>query len=135
MRVVLDTNVLIAAFISRGVCGELLEHCVLHHTIVGSEEILAELREHLVGKFGYSAVDADEVINLLRSRTGLVAPSRLSSPACRDPDDDMVLGTAIAGQADCIVTGDKDLLVLREFQGIDIVRPAEFTQFEPNMNT
>ena len=51
MKLVLDTNVLIAAFIARGVCADLLEHCVLSHTIVASDDIFAELRTHLVGKF------------------------------------------------------------------------------------
>jgi predicted nucleic acid-binding protein len=49
MKVVLDTNVLIAAFIARGACNELFEHCLQHHRIVASPSILTELREHLAG--------------------------------------------------------------------------------------
>ena len=130
MKVVLDTNVLIAALITKGVCSELLERCVLRHEIVLSESILAETKDRLVGKFRYSDAEADEAVDLFRSEVCLVAPTPLAAPVCRDPDDDVILGTAVAGQAKCIVTGDKDLLVLKRFQGIEIVSPSEFAEFE-----
>lgn len=56
--------------------------------------------------------------------------SPLPAPVCRDSDDDRVLGTAVAARADCLVTGDSDLLVLQQYAGIAIVRPAEFWAFE-----
>ena len=55
MKIVLDTNVLIAALISRGVCHEVLEHCVMRHVLFTSEFILEETQEKLIEKFGYSA--------------------------------------------------------------------------------
>jgi len=130
MRVVLDTNVLIAAFIARGVCAELVEHCVLHHAIVLSEAILVELREKLIGKFKIGDAEADEAVTLLRTRMEVVAPQALAQPVCRDADDDVVLATAITGQADCIVTGDKDLLVLQRYLNVSIVSPSQFADFE-----
>jgi uncharacterized protein len=102
MRLVLDTNVLIAALIARGVCADLLEHCVLNHTLVTSEFILDELREHLVGKFNFSAQEASEAVALLKSQMQQVIPVKLEQPFSRDPDDDQVLATAIAGQVQCI---------------------------------
>lgn len=130
MKVVLDTNVLIAAFITRGVCSDVLEHCARRHTLVTSEFILHELRKHLVRKFEYSEEEAEEAVGLLRSRVEVVASVDLGATVCRDPDDDAVLGTAIAGNATCIVTGDNDLLVISRFRGVDIVRPAEFAKYE-----
>ena len=59
MKIVLDTNVLIAALIARGVCHELLEHCVLRHTLFTSEFILNETHEKLTEKFGCPADLAD----------------------------------------------------------------------------
>jgi len=53
MKLALDTNVLIAALIARGVCSDLLEHCVQQHEIVTSDFILGELRENLIHKFRY----------------------------------------------------------------------------------
>ena len=45
---------------------------------------------------------------------------------CRDPDDDKVLETALMGDAECVVTGHNDLLVMSPFRGIPILTPAEF---------
>ncbi|MBM3181446.1 MAG: putative toxin-antitoxin system toxin component, PIN family [Chloroflexi bacterium] len=130
MKVLLDTNVLIAAFITKGVCSELLEHCLRRHDVVVSEFILDEFHKNLVKKFRYSAEDADSVIQLLRSRVFLSKPIPLSQPVCRDVDDDMVIAAALAGRAACIITGDKDLLELKVHQGIAILKPADFSAFE-----
>jgi len=130
MNLVLDTNVLIAALISRGTCADLLEHCVLRHSLVSSAAIFAELETHLLGKFKYSPAEVDAVASLLKPQMEIVIPVKLDAPACRDPDDDMILATAIAGSAECIVTGDKDLLIMNEFQGVKIVSPGDFPEFE-----
>jgi putative PIN family toxin of toxin-antitoxin system len=130
MKLVLDTNVLIAAFITRGVCADLLEHCVLSHTIVASDFILDELQGHLVRKFKYTDQEAGEVVALLASQVEIVTPKSLDQPVCRDPDDDQILGMAIAGRAECIVTGDRDLLVLQRYREIEIVAPGDFGDFE-----
>ena len=77
MKLVLDTNVLIAALIARGACADLLEHCVLRHTIVSSGVILSELREHLLGKFKYTTEEAAEAVGLLQSQMEIVVPEDL----------------------------------------------------------
>mgnify|MGYP006331921885 FL=1 len=130
MRVLLDTNVLIAAFIARGTCSEVLEHCVRNHTLVSSKPLLRELDEKLAGKFAFTRQETREVAALLRGKTEMVEPVSLDQPVCRDPDDDVVLATALAGACDCIVTGDKDLLVLERFRQIPILAPADFWRHE-----
>ena len=130
MRLVLDTNVLIAAFISHGACNELLEHCVLNHEVVLSAFILDELNEKLTGKFKFTAREAEGVVRLMQSRCEVVPAPPLSSPISRDPDDDNIIATAVAGRCDCIITGDKDLLDLQEVNDIRIVLPAHFWQLE-----
>ncbi|MGQ9628565.1 MAG: putative toxin-antitoxin system toxin component, PIN family, partial [Anaerolineae bacterium] len=129
MKVVLDTNVLIAAFITRGVCSDVFEHCARQHTLVTSDFILDEFRKHLSHTFRYSIEETEEAVELLRSRMEVVVPAALGVAICRDSDDDTVLGTAIAGNAVCIVTGDNDLLVIKHFRSIDIVRPTEFAKY------
>ena len=126
MKIVFDTNVIIAALIARGVCHELLEHCVLRHTVVTSDFILNETNEKLTEKFAYPVELADEAVALLRSRMKLVTPAKLQQQVCRDPDDDNVLALAVSGECDCIITGDKDLLVLKAYEGIAILTPREF---------
>ena len=130
MRLVLDTNVLIAAFIARGVCHEVYEYCALHHEVALSAFILLEFERHLTGKFGFGREESDRACQLLRSRAVLVAPVETGDAVCRDPDDDRVLGAALAGSCTCLLTGDKDLLVLDPFCGIRIIPPSEFWRFE-----
>ena len=130
MKIVLDTNVLIAALIARGVCHDLLEHCVLRHTLLTSDFILHETHEKLIEKFGYAADLANEAVSLLRSRMELVAPAMSERQVCRDPDDDNILAAALSGKCDCIITGDKDLLVLKSYEGIDILSPRDFIESE-----
>ncbi|HXG66619.1 MAG TPA: putative toxin-antitoxin system toxin component, PIN family [Blastocatellia bacterium] len=109
MKVLLDTNVLIAAFIARGFCHELLEHCVRQHSMVTSDFIINEFREKLTDKFNYGSDDAEKAAALLLSKMTVVTPANLGTTVCRDPDDDNVLATAVAGNCDCLITGDKDL--------------------------
>ena len=130
MRVVLDTNVVIAAFIARGQCHELLEHTARTHTLYTSEFLLGEFREKLLVKFKAPPAAAEAALSLQRSRMRVVVPETLPEPVCRDPDDDQVLALALAAEADCLVTGDKDLLTLDTFRGIPIRAPAAFWRFE-----
>lgn len=133
MNLVLDTNVLIAAFISKGLCYTLLEHCLRVHASITSEFILSEVREKLTEKFKYSNEDAAAVLILLRSKMQVVEFTPLETSVCRDPDDDAVLATAIAGNASCIITGDKDLLILKRFDSVDILSPSEFADYEESL--
>ncbi|MEW5927289.1 MAG: putative toxin-antitoxin system toxin component, PIN family [Gemmatimonadota bacterium] len=114
----------------RGVCHELLEHCAREHEIIGSPAILAEFEEKLVRKFRVPPDAVAEAQTLIRSRMQIVEPAALDPPACRDPDDDWVLAAAWEGGCACLVTGDRDLLVLEEFEGIPILPPAAFWRFE-----
>ena len=127
MRVVLDANVVIAAVVCEGLCRDLVRVRVLPHTLVTSERLLRELRTTLRDKFGE---DPDELPLLfqLNEETEIVTPVRLAERVCRDKDDDVVLATALAGNADVIVTGDEDLLVLRTFRGIRILSPRQFLE-------
>jgi putative PIN family toxin of toxin-antitoxin system len=130
MKLVFDTNVLISAFIARGLSHRVLEHCIIRHEVVVSQFILDELHEKLVKKFKYTLEVADEAVNLLRSSIEVVVPVPLSAPVCRDPDDDTILATAAAGGCDRIITGDKDLLVLHSYGAVAIESPAEFAAQE-----
>jgi putative PIN family toxin of toxin-antitoxin system len=130
MRLVLDSNVLIAAFVARGVCAELLEHAVRVHEPVTSAFILEEVHRGLLDKVRVSASQADSAVKLLRTRFEIVEPAAVEEGACRDPDDLPVLGTALAARGDALVTGDKDLLELETWQGIRIVSPPDFWRLE-----
>lgn len=108
----------------------MIEHSFLNHTLVTSEFILNEVEEKLIKKFKYSPETAEEAVALFRSRMEVVAPENLPSQVCRDPDDDNILATAASGNCECIVTGDKDLLVLKQYGEIKILSPREFSDQE-----
>jgi len=130
MKIVLDTNVLIASFISRGACSDLVEHCVQLHDLVTSEFILHEFADKLISKFRIARPEVHEASNLLRDYMEIVVPTEPDRSLCRDPDDVLVIGTAMAGRCRCIITGDKDLLVLRKISSIDILPPRDFWRYE-----
>ena len=127
MKIVLDSSVLIAASISRaGVCAELLEDVLTHHELVISDFITQELRPKLRDKFKFPESEIRQLQRFLGKVATRVAPLDLPRDVCRDPDDIPILGTAAAGSASILVTVDKDLLTIREFHGIAIIRPGEF---------
>lgn len=133
MRLVLDTNVLIAAFVARGHCHELLEHVARAHELFISAYIVDEFRGKLTGKLRVPAEIVEEAVALQLSRMTIIEPEPLPSPVCRDTEDDTILATAVAAGADLLVTGDHDLVVLGNYGGVRIIRPAAFWEVEAEM--
>ena len=127
MRVVLDTNVFIAAVVADGLCRDLVRVRVLQHTLITSEPLLHELRTISRAKFAVDPVELP-LLEQLNEEAEIVTPAELRGRVCRDKDDDVVLATALAGKADVIVTGDDDLLVLKKFRGIEILSPRQFLE-------
>jgi uncharacterized protein len=126
VRVVVDANVLFSAFATDGACAEFFEHVSGRDTLLSSPSLLRDLRVKLVQKAGASAAEADAAVRLVRSISEVLDPPPLGHRVCRDADDDEVLSLAITAKADCLVTGDKDLLVLESFEEIPILRVREF---------
>ena len=127
MRVVFDTNVLYAAFAAKGFCEELLDEAAGACELIWSDTLREEFesilsRRHEIGTATRVALAA--YVDLCE----FVEPKPLSERICRDADDDVVLTTALAGKADVIVTGDNDLLVLKEFRGTRILSPRKFLE-------
>jgi uncharacterized protein len=127
VRLVLDTNVLLAAVLTDGLCRELVKKRIRSHDLFTSLELLEELAGQLRQRF---ALGPKEVpfLAAYRELAVSVTAAAMPKPVCRDPDDDRVLATAIAAKADLIVTGDQDLLVLRQHAGIRILSPRQFLE-------
>jgi putative PIN family toxin of toxin-antitoxin system len=123
--VVLDTNVMVAALATSGLCHELLHRTIRLRVLTTSDALLLELEDTLRDKFGLGPPTA-AFLTAFRASVRLVEPLPLPRPVCRDAADDVVLDTAVAAAADLLVTGDQDLLILREYQGVPIVSPREF---------
>lgn len=128
----LDTNVVISAVVSpHGSCARLV-HAVANKylQIFVAEEILAEYRSVLgrpgiVRRHQLTEEEIDRFVELLRSRGETVKLPALIPRVSRDPDDDMFVACAIAGNADFIVSGDIHLLEHGSFGEIQVLRPHE----------
>lgn len=131
MTVVLDTNVLVAALVAKGLCREVLLRAIRMRCLASSVVLLEELETTLQEKFEVTPSVAN-FLKLFRGHVKLVEPLTLPATICRDPDDDVVLGTALAAGADMIVTGDRDLLVLDTYEGILIRSPRQFLESLPS---
>lgn len=127
MRVLFDTNVLFAALATKGLCFDAVEEGTQACETVTSAELLDELTRSLRQKLKLGPA-ARAAIAEYRRLCEIVEPEPLPERICRDRDDDQVLATARTGAADIIVTGDEDLLVLREFEGIRILTPRRFLE-------
>jgi putative PIN family toxin of toxin-antitoxin system len=125
VTVVLDTNVIVAALVAKGLCHEVVVRALGSSTVVTSPALLDELEQTLRAKFTLGPA-ATAFLEQLRLRVHLVTPATLAHLMSRDADDDVVLATAVAAKATVIVTGDLDLLVLRRYNGTDIVTPRDF---------
>jgi putative PIN family toxin of toxin-antitoxin system len=131
MRAVIDTGVLVSALIKPGgATGEVLYALRDGRlTMIYSTDTLVEIidvlgRPPFRAKYHILPEDITALVNLIRLRGELVSPQKKMS-ACRDPKDNKFLEAALAGEADCIVSGDADLLALTPFEDIPILRPAE----------
>jgi putative PIN family toxin of toxin-antitoxin system len=127
VRIVFDTNVIVAGIVAEGLCREIVEDHIPAHTPILSQRLWDELVEKLQTKFDLNPDDLP-VLGLYRRHATWVEPAELQPPVCRDPDDDWVLATALAGEAESIVSGDDDLLVLRRYRGVAILSPRRFLE-------
>lgn len=126
MKVILDSNIYIAAFSSRGICSSLFELCLDRVNIIISEHLLSEVSRNLSKKLKLPDDKINEIISYLREECTLMNYKKLDKRICRDADDDNILALARDGGVDYIITGDKDLLVLEEFESVPIVDPRGF---------
>lgn len=125
MRVFLDTNVLVSAFVARGLCAHLLRHLLAEHEVLTGEVNLVELQRILRDKFDATAEQIAAVESQLRDHTVVPKPAARSTIRVRDRDDEWVLASALAGAADMLVTGDRDLLSVAKAAPVPIMTPRE----------
>lgn len=123
MKVFFDTNVLIAAFATRGLCADLLSHVLLEHEVMLGEVVIAELRVKLRTKIKLPKQTIDEIEALLRESTVVPRPAKHLGLKISDPDDEWIVASAVAGGADVLVTGDAAVLKIARRSPLPIVNP------------
>ncbi|MBW7907737.1 MAG: putative toxin-antitoxin system toxin component, PIN family [Kiritimatiellae bacterium] len=126
MRVVLDANVLIAAFAARGLCEAILALCLANDDLFVTSGILADVRSKLSRKLRMPTGQVDDIVTFLLSYCQVIDPAGVPQGTCRDSDDHDVLGAAAAAQADFLITGNEDLIVLKKYRRTRIVTPRQY---------
>jgi putative PIN family toxin of toxin-antitoxin system len=134
VRAIIDTNVFIAGLLWRGSPHVLLEHAHAGTlTVISSSTLIAELAG-VLGRAKFAAILSKTSTSLerttaeVRQLAEIIDPPPLEHPVCRDSTDDHVLALALSANADMVVSGDDDLLVLGSFANIPIVTSAEAAQ-------
>ncbi len=126
----MDTNVLISALVGHGKPRRLLTELLERHQIVSSLQMLAEFVE-VMSREKFVEVGSSHLasfLSILVRRTTIVSVKHTRRVIAQDPEDDMVLSTALKANASCIVSGDKHLLGLKRFKGVKIVTVDEMLE-------
>ncbi len=126
MRVFLDTNVLVSAGATRGLCADVMHTCLAEHQLVGGGTVLSELRRVLERKLHLPPETVEELDSFLRRPAVVIEAAPPLSIHLRDPSDIPVLAEASAGEADVLVTGDGDLLDIGSEAPLPILSPRDF---------
>ena len=126
MRVFLDTNGIVSATATRGMCADVLRTVIGFHDLVISENLVEELRRILKDKFGVPAELIDDVVWLLRQDTVAADVLPVADLPLKDPADWAILSSAINGAAAVLITGGKEVLGLRRIGSMEILTPRQF---------
>lgn len=126
MIVVVDSNVWISALVFGGNPRKVFELIVQNgHTLATSEQLFYEIRRILSKKFPAFVDDFDTFVQILQPRLQEQKLGRVEVKISRDPKDDFLLEMCVVSNAELLVTGDKDLLVLNSFQDTVILEPGQ----------
>ncbi len=126
MKVFLDTNVLVSAFATRGLCADVMRVILTEHELLIGEVVLTELQRILSKKFQMPEKAVVNTLNFLKQQPIIPKPEKVTDADIDDKDDLWILASALKGQADILVTGDHELLALKEHQGLTILSPRAF---------
>jgi putative PIN family toxin of toxin-antitoxin system len=130
MKTVLDSNIFISSFYWKGNPRKVFERAVnsLDELYI-TDEILNEIYEVMSQrKFGSSQNEIKDYIKIIESFSIKLFPAGEAEKISRDNDDNKILQCGLQGNVDYIITGDNDLLVLKEYMGIKIAGPKEYLE-------
>lgn len=126
MRVFLDTNVLVSAVATRGLCADVLREILVSHQLVVSNPLVLELKNILHTIIGLPQEIISDFVEVLTQDSILSENTDLVTIDINDKDDILILSTALNGNAGLFVTGDKELLELKKIQSMRIISPRKF---------
>jgi putative PIN family toxin of toxin-antitoxin system len=124
VRVLLDSNVWLAILTTKGFCRQMWRKARRVCHFCASLDILGEIEEKLRTKFGFSVQHARLMTLFVARQTELVRVA-CEINVCGDPDDDRILAAAIDASCSYLVSGDSDLLAVKEYRGVYMITPRE----------
>jgi uncharacterized protein len=123
VRIFFDTNVLVSAFATRGLCADLFSHVLLEHELIVGEVVLVELHRALRDRIKLPRGLIDEIDDLLQDAVLVPRPKAHLNLVISDPDDEWIVASAVAGKADMLFTGDSSLLEAASRLPLPVVNP------------
>lgn len=133
--IVIDTNVIISSLVFGGKPRELIEEILLQRfDVYTSPQMISELLDILGKKFNFSAIELRQLEKEIISNFKIVYPTKRILKV-RDVQDNKVLEVAIESGSQVIITGDEDLLILKEYKRTVILKPSEFLDFLSKIQT
>lgn len=132
MKVVVDVNVWISALLWSGVPREIIQLAQANQvTIFASEDLFHELeatlkRNKFASKIQSLGFTVEELLDASTEVLNFCPNVSINLPQLRDPKDNHILAAALSANAEVLITGDQDLLVLNNFMGIAIMKPTDF---------
>ncbi|MCI0555756.1 MAG: putative toxin-antitoxin system toxin component, PIN family [Anaerolineae bacterium] len=128
LKIVMDTNVFVSGVFFRGPPYQILKGWQSgEFELVVSQEILDEYRR--VGEIlakEHPIIDLNPILNFVIEHAKVYKPVKLKHPVCEDPDDDKFLACALASGSRVIISGDRHLLKVSGYEGIEVLKPREF---------
>ncbi len=126
MKIVLDSNIIVAAYAGRGLCNSLFELCLDRYSIIISGHILTEVYKTLHNKLKMPRKNVQIIIDYLKEFCILSTYKKITENICRDKNVNDIIALAISNKVKYLISGDKDLLVLKKYKNIKIISPRDF---------
>ncbi len=134
MKVVLDTNVIIASFATRGLCNAVFELCLDRFEIVISSFLIKEVETNLAKKLKLPHKLIREITEFLFENAKIIEIGDIPQEVCKDPADARVLALVQKSDAAYLITGDKELLAIKKFGSSKILSPRQFWETVKKLN-
>ena len=125
MKLLFDTNVIISGSVTRGSSFDVIKDAIYRHDVYYTDSLLKEIQESL-NKLPLSNSIKHFTIFIIKKYFIKGEPSVTAEEICRDPDDNKILADALTNEIEILITGDKDLLILKNYKGIKIISPKEY---------
>jgi len=130
MKIVIDSNIFVSSFFWGGYPREVYERIINgFDELYITDEIIMEIKSVMNSrKFNLNSIEIDDYIKIIEKYSKKIVSKNIPKSISRDRNDDKILQCGIDGNVDYIVTGDKDLLVLKEYETIKIIKPKDYLE-------